>query len=790
MATYNITVTSDSIVSYKFTGSDKFGQLDTDADNQQISLSPGDNITFTFDNLCDNPFVVHAGDQATSDILTRMSGGKCTGNTSVTLSFPNVGDYLYRSLTLPNVDGYISVSQPNNSVTPTPTPTPGISVTPTPTVTVTPSPTPALLTHRTHVVQLRFDSNFGYPRIDEPSDRGIIDKTLLTDTDTNSPENMVVAGVVSRIFYLTNNLDSFNTDFLIDKRPDANNIRYLNSNPNLVYSHKDTHLIAGFDAKTSPDSILPRGSAELNNHRETFHPTYPSAKILKCNLSVPAYKGYKFLSAFFNGHTSFSRNELSRYLGLVYAPRLKTGLTIMDRVRDLPLMSITDPSEISLIHDNIVLGGTYRGDSWEVVSSAYHYRSNTIFAAAIDSSGNGRIVALDAATRGRVQFTEIIIPNEAQEDGSVISRVDKLFEIYIKDAHSLEDKLFVNFASKSAKGGSVRVYDLSNLTTKVVPQATPTPTPTITITPTVTPTISVTPTITGTVPLTPTVTPTITLTPSVTPTNIPEKFRYTRKTLVLDNLVPCNKYRLKLELSSPQYGTTQIQILDINDLGKNQFDNVIEFESRNLQKYFRAENSRDLSSAYDDKVYQAITYTVYHATTIDTFILKYTLTNLHSGKVITETRVLDCDDKVECDEPRVECLDQDIKKIIQKPDGTFRVYVGLSDIPTFRTLDDFKAWINTNKCCDFQYKVGEGADWITAPKNIVSACEPSVELIATIKSNIQVTPTPTSTLSDGFIGDPSPPPAVSPPPPAISPPPVSPPPASPPPDYEGSPYSY
>ena len=88
--------------------------------------------------------------------------------------------------------------------------------------------------------------------------------------------------------------------------------------------------------------------------------------------------------------------------------------------------------------------------------------------------------------------------------------------------------------------------------------------------------------------------------------------------------MPCNKYRLKLELSSPQYGTTQIQILDINDLGKNQFDNVIEFESRNLQKYFRAENPRDLSSAYDDKVYQAITYTVYHATTIDTFILKYT----------------------------------------------------------------------------------------------------------------------------------------------------------------------
>ena len=200
----------------------------------------------------------------------------------------------------------------------------------------------------------------------------------------------------------------------------------------------------------------------------------------------------------------------------------------MDRVRDLPVMNITNPSEISLIHDNIVLGGTDTGETAKA-SSAYHYRSNTIFAAAIDSSGNGRIVALDAATRGRVQFTEIIIPNEAQEDGSVISRVDKLFEIYIKDAHSLEDKLFVNFASKSSKGGSVRVYDLSNLTTKVVPQATPTPTPTITITPTVTPTISVTPTITGTVPLTPTVTPTITLTPSVTPTNIPEKFRYTRK---------------------------------------------------------------------------------------------------------------------------------------------------------------------------------------------------------------------------------------------------------------------
>ena len=86
-------------------------------------------------------------------------------------------------------------------------------------------------------------------------------------------------------------------------------------------------------------------------------------------------------------------------------------------------------------------------------------------------------------------------------------------------------------------------------------------------------------------------------------------------------------------------------------------------------------------------------------------------------------------------------------------------------------MNDLKTWINTNKCCDFQYKLAEGSDWITAPSNIVSACEPSVELIATIKSDIQVTPTPTSTISNGF--NPSPPPAVSPPPPppAVSPPP-------------------
>ena len=39
MATHNITVTSDSIVSTSLLAL-MFGQLDTDADNQQISLSP------------------------------------------------------------------------------------------------------------------------------------------------------------------------------------------------------------------------------------------------------------------------------------------------------------------------------------------------------------------------------------------------------------------------------------------------------------------------------------------------------------------------------------------------------------------------------------------------------------------------------------------------------------------------------------------------------------------------------------------------------------------------------
>jgi len=54
-----------------------------------------------------------------------------------------------------------------------------------------------------------------------------------------------------------------------------------------------------------------------------------------------------------------------------------------------------------------------------------------------------------------------------------------------------------------------------------LPIATPTPTPTNTITPSVTPTISLTPSITPTISLTPSITPTISLTPSITPTITP-----------------------------------------------------------------------------------------------------------------------------------------------------------------------------------------------------------------------------------------------------------------------------
>ena len=115
-------------------------------------------------------------------------------------------------------------------------------------------------------------------------------------------------------------------------------------------------------AKNIPDSIIPRGETDLNTNRETFHPTYPGARFLKCNISVASSKAYSPSYILRNGSVTAS-NELTRLLDLVYVPRLKTGLTVMDRsATNTSRFNISNPTDMSLVHDNIVLGGTIIGD--------------------------------------------------------------------------------------------------------------------------------------------------------------------------------------------------------------------------------------------------------------------------------------------------------------------------------------------------------------------------------------------------------------------------------------------
>ena len=129
MAKYEITVSADSITSFRFTGSDRFGRLD-ESDNQQLSILSGDEIEFTFENPCDNQIIVHStpdGDE-NSNIFASTRGGLCSDNTPVILQFNAIGQYLYRNQNAGlNRSGYISVTSANSvspPVSPPPPPPP------------------------------------------------------------------------------------------------------------------------------------------------------------------------------------------------------------------------------------------------------------------------------------------------------------------------------------------------------------------------------------------------------------------------------------------------------------------------------------------------------------------------------------------------------------------------------------------------------------------------------------------------------------------------------------------
>jgi len=676
-----------------------------------------------------------------------------------------------------------------------------------------------------------------------------VEQDLLVDPDsiTNSAADMNVLGIrnshiagagamgtVQRGMIKVGRGD----EFILDKKPKSTNINYYNSNRNVALGQSNGSFNQGIGVPGSPktfdynpSSILPFEESDLGANVN---------RLLNLNITTPAFRHIRLYRTT-SGNTTQDRGP-----ALLCYPMLKSGIAFTYETFSQQVFNAINPVNISAIVEMFPINGTFLdSNTEEVVSTAYHAASDTLFIATINEFGDGKIIGLDATSLGREQYCRILIPADIDDNDNTKSNVDILFNIYIKTNNPDEDFLYVNFEGSSGQK-TLRVYDLSTTTAQVFPPASPTPTPTVTptptltptvsstppvtptasvtatptatipATPTVTPTITITPSITGTVPATPTVTPTISVTPSITPTifptstptptltsiGIPSEYRYTRKTLNLDNLVPCQKYKLKLEALHAQYGKIAIQILDFNDLGSTQFDNEITFESRNLQKYFRDTsngsgsiansiyNPESLPIAHDDKVYQAITYTIYHSTGINTFVLKYTLTSLSTGKTITESRVVNCGNREECVLERVDCEDQNITKIVQKQDGTFRIYVSLDPRPRFGIQNDLINWINDNKCCSLQYKVGANGTWTTPSPRAIGLCEvslgePAVEgSVPGGNSPVTVPPSPPSGSTPPINPPASPPPASPPPasPPPASPPPASPPPASPPPD--------
>ncbi len=615
-------------------------------------------------------------------------------------------------------------------------------------------------------------------------------------------------------------------EFILDRKPKSTNINYYDSHRNVALGQSNGAFSNGLGnpgtPKTfdyNPSSIVPFEAKDLGANVN---------RLLNLNITTPAFRHIRLF------RTTSGRTSQDRGPALLCYPMLKSGIAFTYDTFSGQVFNAINPVDISAVVEMFPINGTFLdSNTEEVVSTAYHPASDTLFIATINDFGDGKIIGLDATSLGREQYCRILIPAEIDDSDISTSNVDILFNIYIKTNNPDEDFLYVNFEGSSGQK-KLRIYDLSPTIAQVFPPASPTPTPTVTPTPTLTPTISatppvtptttltatptptltVTPSVTATVPVTPTVTPTISVTPSITPTifatptptptltsiGVPSEYRYTRKTLNLDNLVPCQKYKLKLEALHAQYGEIAIQILDFNDLGSTQYDNEITFESRNLQKYFRDTsngpgsiadseyNPGSLPIAHDDKVYQAITYTIYHSTGINTFVLKYTLTSLSTGKTITESRVVNCGNREECVLERVDCEDQNITKILQKQDGTFRIYVSLDPRPRFGSVDDLTNWINDNKCCNIQYKIDENGTWTTPSPRAITLCEVSLGESAVegsvpgVNNPIIVPGLPEDPISpiNPPVNPPVSPPPASPPP--ASPPPASPPPASPPPD--------
>ncbi len=443
-------------------------------------------------------------------------------------------------------------------------------------------------------------------------------------------------------------------------------------------------------------------------------------------------------------------------------PRYRSGLTICHLEPSLVNQNINNPEYISSILDNYSLGSAFSSSSDRVVDVVSYERAGVIFVASKESSGVN-IYVIDSTTLALKTIDSFKLKKDGTNDNILADISVKLTisqAITSVDDNTLHpplpsqlDRLIVSYSSTDDVNG-IRIYDLAKFE-NYVPPATPTPTPTVT------PTITVTPTVSPTIPVTPSNTPTITTTPTITPTVTPSfntKYQYTRKSIVLENL-DCGEYELVIDYVSNQFGNAEVQILDSADIGLRQFDNKIKFTPQNIQGY-RRNVPADEQVASDEKYNQRIYYTIYHETTINKAILKFTLKHLKTGKEKIETRIIECDGADDCTIPRVECVDQDIQQIIQLPDGSFEVYVALDPPPRIRRGEKnfgpiLEEYINTHRCCSLESYIEGVLDWRAVPTDNISCVNfigdptptPTVTPTITLTPSVTATPLATSTLT-------------------------------------------
>lgn len=443
-------------------------------------------------------------------------------------------------------------------------------------------------------------------------------------------------------------------------------------------------------------------------------------------------------------------------------PRYRSGLTICHLEPSLVNQNINNPEYISSILDNYSLGSAFSSSSDRVVDVVSYERAGVIFVASKEASGIN-IYVIDSTTLALKTIDSFQLKKDGTNDNILADISVKLTvsqAITSVDDNTLYpplpnqlDRLIVSYSSTDDVNG-MRIYDLAKFENYVPP---PTPTPT----PTVTPTITVTPTVSPTIPVTPSNTPTITTTPTITPTVTPSfntKYQYTRKSIVLENL-DCGEYELVIDYISNQFGNAEVQILDSADIGLRQFDNKIKFTPQNIQGY-RRNVLAEQQVASDEKYNQRIYYTIYHETTINKAILKFTLKHLKTGKERIETRIIECDGADDCTIPRVECVDQDIQKIIQLPDGSFEVYVALDPPPRIRKGEKnfgpiLEEYINAHRCCSLESYIEGVLDWRAVPVDNISCVNfigdptptPTTTPTITITPSVTATPLATSTLT-------------------------------------------